>query len=1021
MTKNKLESEHELNDLYEDISLHELVSQHMQSLDIDPDNNMGDDLLREMLAKNMHADLQDFEVEKEKILAEMTEAYGLGCDYYNDGNLELAEQELIKVLRKTESRPHTKSLYVRTEDFKQGVLDSMYQLGLVYLRNDNFNHHAKAAAIFQYCAKFSEVHKIGDYKEFLNKAYLTEKFFLESLGIMDGNAVEEDAYCNNYHNKITNYKNELEIHRAEIKQQLGSIAGLTVENIAERSIEIVKLYKNSTNFFVDYDIGQGLAQRLISECLEQLGNLPTGCEYAIIGLGSLAGAKMTPWSDLEFAVLINNNKEEYREYFLRLTKLLSIKVVNFGETMLRGMGIEALNNFSTGKSNDDWFWDSTIMHSGFSFDGTHPHACKLPFGRQGYNGHEDFSLISTPEQMAEFQKGGVKEEIHNWFESDKHLVQGLRNVSLITGSQNLLDRYRSEISNSAESSSEEYRQTLKNRALEILREDTEKFSLQLGEEVDGKLLDTKRDIYRLGDRVIDALANYYDILPENGEPMLSAWEVIDKMVERHILSLEGAQHLKEALSIATELRLNTYCHNNGQQSESIRTYEPSVNHLDEEQRIKLIEKTFYIKDTSILHYFYYVMLGVQDLIKKFFQQESSEPLEVLISFDNFFDCGNYNKSMVHARFLEYDKAQAYMKAAEEENMRNMELSRELLVLYNRTGAIKEAELIAKRILDQFKLEHPEQYEKIAVSYNNLGEIYRLAGEFKKAIECHIEALKLRLENNYNSEFSHSQIAGSYNNIGDAYLYVREYEKALEYHNKALNVEIKIYQNNLFHSDIGGSFNNLGVVYYYMKEYNRAAEYLEGGLVVKLKVYESTPNHPSVAISYDNLGELYNFLGNNQKALDYCNIALAMRLIAYGNDSNHLEIGTSYVNLGEIWAARGNYSKAIEYYHHALKVKFIAYENNHNHPEIAKIYGNLGVAYDKLAQYEDAINCSKEALNIYSAVYQDMPDHPDIIEARNNLNASYLNADIFLDQQTSIELVGQKNNFDLAEQQDVDML
>lgn len=92
---------------------------------------------------------------------------------------------------------------------------------------------------------------------------------------------------------------------------------------------------------------------------------------------------MTPWSDLEFAVLVNQDKEEYREYFRNLTKLLHIKVINLGETPLRSVGIESLNNFRTANEGDEWFWDD-VIESGFSFDGPDWHACKLPSGRQGY-------------------------------------------------------------------------------------------------------------------------------------------------------------------------------------------------------------------------------------------------------------------------------------------------------------------------------------------------------------------------------------------------------------------------------------------------------------------------------------------------------------------------------------------------------------------------------------------------------------------------------------------------------------
>ena len=133
-------------------------------------------------------------------------------------------------------------------------------------------------------------------------------------------------------------------------------------------------------------------------------------------------------------------------------------------------------------------------------------------------------------------------------------------------------------------------------------------------------LDVKKDMYRLGDRVVVSLSNYYKIYPRPGEKSINVWQMIDLMRVKGILSPEGAQHLKEAISIASELRLSTYSHNVGQTQE-MSTYIPAINHLDAEQRKALVEKTFHIKDTKILHYFYNIMIPVQRIVEDFCKQE----------------------------------------------------------------------------------------------------------------------------------------------------------------------------------------------------------------------------------------------------------------------------------------------------------------------------------------------------------------------------------------------------------------
>jgi tetratricopeptide (TPR) repeat protein len=998
-------------------------------------------------------------------IKEIKKSLKSGQEYYNQRNFKDAEKELVKVIKSVFSKPNpkldTKSLYVKVEDIKvkvedvkEEVLAAMYHLGLIYLNDSSyFNHHAKAAAIFQYCAVFSEKQKVvftlegnvlGNAEYFIKQAYLVEQGFLQSIG--KGSIAENDREPSSQQ-KISKYKQQLYETRSKIKAKLDEIENFTIERIADRAKAVEEIYKTCSNFFVSHNTAQisqavqeneqehGLVQRLLEDCHQQLGYPPEGCEYAIIALGSLAGGKMTPYSDLEFAILINEDRQEYKEYFQNLTKLLHIKVINFGETMLRGVGIESLNNFKTGEKEDEWFWDSTIMKSGFSFDGAHEHACKSPLGRfggyrlkdkfGGYQNLRDFELILTPQQMAEFQK----EE--DWFKPDKHLVQALKTVSLITGRQSLLDGYRQQIKDTG---NPEYQKVLKARALEILLEDVDKFLLKIGNEEEGKLYDIKRDIYRLGDRIIDALANYYVVDSEEGQRGLTTWEVIRTMEYRGILSKDGAQHLQEALSIATELRLKTYCHNNGQQKEAMSTKELIAEHLDEEQRKNLIEETFYLPDITIVHHFYYVMLQVQGVVKASCNNDRHILIESALKSDRLFYDGNFIKGMVHARLLQYDKALSYIEQASIEEFQNFQNLRAVLgnlfQLYIKTGkgelAVRFGETL-KNLLQPKDIDRVDiaQQVDIAHNYDNLGCAYKINQTYEKAIAYHQKALDIynRLLSELSTKEQGLEACGvsernapsvredlssgattqmplevepqkklitiskakCFDNMGSAYCEQNNYDMALQYHKQALEIFEKhddykeSKESALSHYFQGAVYNSIG-------NYDMALYHHKQALDIRLKIYEYTSNHHSIAQSYNSLGSIYKAKGKFNEAIKCFKISLDIKLVIYSSIPSHSDIAHTCVNLGNLNSIMDKHDQALKYYTQALEIFKKVY--TYNPKDIVNYHNNIGNLYNEVGEYQKAIVHSNAGLKCARIIHGNNYNHPEIAYSCNNLGISY---------------------------------
>lgn len=444
-------------------------------------------------------------------IKEIKATYLRGNYAYSCNELKTAKMEFVRVVKPILCKPQFRGLdivYLSCLDYE--VLDSMYKLGVIYQRNKTKDaNYVKSAAIFQFCAKFA-----GEYMRdivrsefFVKQAHYVEVLFLKKYSSYIS------SICTPF-----DYQHKLATFRDKIYGELYT-----------QNIEAV--YQHVTEFFFN-QYGTGLLQNIFSDCIRQLYQ---NVRYAIVALGSLSIGTGTPWSDLEYAVLVSDIG--CIKYFRAISYLAHIKVINIGETMLRFIGVGALNNFKTCCEQDEWFWDLFPI-SGISIDGAHPHACKTPLGRKGYMFLPNFKLIVTPHLMVEYQ-----------YNIDPHLSQALLNVAFIQGDVTLLNEYRSKLQ--AKISSKQ----IDTRIITTLESDLCRY--KLGSTIANKI-DVKKDIYRLIDRIIVGLGNYYGIMADNGQALITSWEILNKM--HGLIDDKTISDLHDALSLATLIRLLAFYH-----------------------------------------------------------------------------------------------------------------------------------------------------------------------------------------------------------------------------------------------------------------------------------------------------------------------------------------------------------------------------------------------------------------------------------------------------------------------------
>ena len=213
---------------------------------------------------------------------------------------------------------------------------------------------------------------------------------------------------------------------------------------------------------------------------------------------------------------------------------------------------------------------------------------------------------------------------------------------------------------------------------------------------------------------------------------------------------------------------------------------------------------------------------------------------------------------------------------------------------------------------------------------------------------------------------HEKTAGSYNNIGLIYWIQGNYPEALNYFFRALEINKKVFGS--YHSETATSYNNIGLVYWKHNDYPEALEYYFKALEVREKVFSK--NHPNIASSYTSIGLVYHDQGNYPKALEYHFKALVIFKEKYGIE--HPDTATSYNNIGIVYNDQNNYLKALEYYFKALEIKEKILGTDH--PSTATSYNNIGSLYYETKEYEKALEYLNHALEIRERTLG--PEHPD---------------------------------------------
>jgi len=319
------------------------------------------------------------------------------------------------------------------------------------------------------------------------------------------------------------------------------------------------------------------------QCIEIMGQPP--CKYALVGMGSLAREEVSPYSDFEHVLVLDNfskdknqqDKERAKEYFRWYSVIFHVIVINLQETDLYSMCIPCLNDSS--KPNGNWFCD-LFTPQGISFDGMMPHACHFPLGKTEETPKQPWTteLIKPIDEMVQFL------EVKDIKEGYK-LGDLLTKTCFISGDKTVYHQFCDKVTSVLQENKDQQLSAV----IAQLVEDLEKFNVipKLDFFIYDKEVNIKQMLYRSITLSISTMGRLHN-LNKNSD-----FEIINEFQRLELISDFAAHKLLVAVSVACHVRLHQY---NSKEKQADSIYKAG----DEEGKKKLEEMTTVISKDTLL-------------------------------------------------------------------------------------------------------------------------------------------------------------------------------------------------------------------------------------------------------------------------------------------------------------------------------------------------------------------------------------------------------------------------------------
>lgn len=249
----------------------------------------------------------------------------------------------------------------------------------------------------------------------------------------------------------------------------------------------------------------------------------------------------------------------------------------------------------------------------------------------------------------------------------------------------------------------------------------------------------------------------------------------------------------------------------------------------------------------------------------------------------------------------------------------------------------------------------------------------------------------------------SGAASAIDNVGSVYSTKGEMAKALEYHLQGLKIRERLRDT----LGLGASYNAMGIIHMMHGDYNRAISDFEQAIAFHTHVQWWS----GLSNEYSNLGTLESKLGHHEKALEYHLESYRIKEIL--NEKYGMAI--SLTNIASISLMNGDTATAIEYQNYAL---LLSQELN-DQRGIAGAMNQLGYIHLLKDEYDEGFEKIEQALKIGSEIGSQMDIRNSLVFMFKGYlwKGEYEKAEQYLQELVNIRKQDIKTNFAVLSEQD----